>query len=74
MRKYKIPSLISCCMYLLGCHCLVALYMSTDCFKVWMRARIKSVTLKITPRLAVYKYHLNEPLPSEMLQTEKSRT
>ena len=29
-------------MYLLGCHCFVALYISMDCFNVWMRARISN--------------------------------
>ena len=29
-------------MYLLGCHFFVALYMSHDCFNVWIRARINS--------------------------------
>ena len=29
-------------MYLLGCHCFVALYMSMDCFNVWMTARISN--------------------------------
>ena len=29
-------------MYLLGCHCFVALYMSMDCFNVWTRARISN--------------------------------
>ena len=29
-------------MYLLGCHCFVALYMPMDCFNVWMRARVSN--------------------------------
>jgi len=41
-----------------------------------VRARIKSVTLRITRGMAVYKYAVDAPLPNlnEALQTEKSRT
>ena len=38
------PSLTSSFMYLLGCHCFVALYMSMDCLNVWARARISNKT------------------------------
>ncbi|KAI9571046.1 hypothetical protein HD554DRAFT_2077748 [Boletus coccyginus] len=62
-------------MYLLGCHCLVALYISTDCLRVETRAKSKSVTLRNICGIIVDKQMCDGALmDSKALQAEKLRT
>ena len=65
---------MSYCRYQLDCHCLIALYISTDSFKVGMRARIKSIAMRINHGIETNKYHVHVELSVEHLQMEKSTT
>jgi hypothetical protein len=60
-------------MYWFGCHCLVALYIATDSFKVEKTERTKSITLRTIRRAVMPNSRWDEALLSEKLQTENSR-
>ena len=53
---------------------MVALYNRTDTFKVEKTARVKSITLKITRRIAKPNSMPGGALENEMLQKERSVT
>ena len=60
--------------YLLGCHCLVALYISNDCFSTWMTAKHSNATLRTNCRILFRKIDGNETLLDEEVQMVKSVT
>jgi len=55
-------------MYLLGCHCLVALYMLTDRFRVWKTARTRSALLRNSLGIIQYTASPDGILLNETLQ------
>ena len=70
--KYKMPSLTSSFVYRLGCHFLVTLYKSKDCFDVCMTARINSAAART--KLGVMYDPSGDGRLYESVQTDMSRT
>ena len=68
------PSLTSRCMYRLGCHRFVALYMLTESFNVRVTARIKSAAPRTNRGSALNTSAMNGVLVDVASQKDKSIT